>query len=68
MSNTIDIHVVDSEGDDATGRLVKVTITGVFSGGELKDYTDDNGNVSFETYDDYENSREMYIRVGDYLE
>ncbi len=64
MSNRIDVYVVDSDGDPVTGKLVEITVTGIFSGGG----TDDEGHASFETTGDYEDSREIYIRVGDHLE
>ena len=67
MGNRIDVCVLDSAGDPVAGRLVKITVTGILSGGELKEYTDEDGHASFETYDDYEDSRDIYIRVGDHL-
>ena len=67
MGNSIDVYVVDSDGDPVSGKHVKITVTGIFSGGELEEYTDDEGHASFETADDYEDSREIYIRVGDHL-
>lgn len=68
MSNRIDVFVLDSDGDPVRGKLVEITVTGIFSGGGMEEYTDDDGHATFETTGDYENSREIYIRVGDHLE
>ena len=68
MSNTIEVYVRDSDGDLVSGKHVLVSIMGIFSGGDLEGYTDDDGYISFETADDYEDSREMYVHVGDFCE
>ena len=70
MGNQIDVYVVNGDGDPVTGKEVKITVTSGFDliGGEMIEYTDDDGHASFETYSDYDDSHEIYIRVGDYLE
>lgn len=70
MGNQIDVYVIDSDGDVVSGKLVKITVTSGYdlTGGEMEEYTDDEGHASFETTGDYDDSHEIYIRVGDHLE
>lgn len=68
MSNRIDVLVLDSDGEPISGKEVTITVDGIFSGGRMEEYTDSDGHAEFETSDDYEDSRKIWIRVGEHLE
>ncbi len=63
MSHSLDVYVVDSEGEPVAGTKVKIIIAGFWQGGSLEEYTDDEGHAQFETAGDYEDSRELWINV-----
>lgn len=63
MSHNLDVYVLNSDGEPIEGCLVKIVIDGIWKGGSLEEYTDDEGHAEFETADDYEDSRELNIYV-----
>lgn len=63
MGNYLDVQVLDPDGEPITGVEVKIGIDGIFSGGFLEEFTDDEGHASFETADEYEPSRHLTIYV-----
>lgn len=63
MSNNLDVFVTDSDGSPVEGAKVRIIIEGLFSGGSLEEFTDDEGHAEFETGGDYEDSRELTIYV-----
>lgn len=68
MSHSLDVYVVDEDGEPVGGTEVTIIIDGLFSGGSLEAYTDDEGHAEFETADDYEDSRtlKIYVRGQDF--
>ena len=68
MSHSLDVYVRDDDGRPVEGVEVKIIIDGIFSGGSLEAYTDDDGHAEFETADDYEDSRQLsiYVRGQDF--
>jgi len=65
MSMELDVYVVDSDGDPIANARVTIFITGILKGGDVSEYTDDDGHAHIETTNDYEDSREVYIHVRD---
>jgi len=65
MGHNLDVNVKDRDGDAVTGTPVRVWIEGFWKGGSMEEYTDDDGHAEFETAEDYEDSRELYITVRD---
>ena len=65
MGHSLDVQVLDSDGDPVPHKHVHMLIDGFWKGGGLDAYTDDDGHASFETADDYEDSRELWIAVAD---
>jgi hypothetical protein len=63
MGQSVDVLVLDSEGDPVVGAGVKIDIEGRWKGGTLETYTDDDGHAEFETSADYESGREVMIYV-----
>jgi len=63
MGHNLDVYVTDSDGDAVTGTTVGVWIEGFLKGGSLEEFTDDEGHAEFETAEDYEDSRELWITV-----
>lgn len=61
MGHNLDVQVLDSEGEPVSGTEVEVFIVGIWKGGSLYEYTDDDGHAEFETAADYEDTRELYI-------
>jgi hypothetical protein len=65
MGHNLSVYVLDSEGDPVEGTEVRIDIEGIWKGGTLEEYTDDDGHAEFETADDYEPSRKLMIYVRD---
>jgi hypothetical protein len=63
MSHILDVQVLDGEGNPVSGAEVEILIEGIWKGGSLTEYTDSDGHASFETAEDYEDSRELTIHV-----
>lgn len=63
MGHRLDVLVLDSDGDPVAGTEVTIDIIGGWTGRSLDAHTDDGGHAEFETAADYEDSRELYIRV-----
>ena len=63
MSNSLDVQVLDSDGDPMSGVEVTIAIDGWVSGGTINEYTDDDGHAEFETTQDYEDFQDFWIRV-----
>lgn len=63
MGMAVDVQVLDSDGEPVAGTLVKIDIAGIWKGGTLEEYTDDDGHASFETAEDYEEGRAVTIYV-----
>jgi hypothetical protein len=63
MGNSLNVEVLGENGRAVEGAKVTILIDGIFSGGRLEEFTDDDGHAEFETADDYEDSRELTIRV-----
>ena len=63
MSHSLDVYVIDSDEDPVSGVEVEILIDGFIKGGSLTEYTDDEGHAEFETADDYEDSRQLKIKV-----
>jgi len=63
MSHSLDVYALDREGKPLTGARVKIFIEGILKGGTIIEYTDGDGHAEFETADDYESSRNIYIYV-----
>jgi hypothetical protein len=65
MSHQLSVQVLDADGDPVEGVSVKMTIAGTLDGGELNELTEEDGQAEFETVSDYEDSRELWIKVRD---
>ena len=63
LGQSVDVYVLDSDGDPVTGTAVTIDIAGIWKGGTLDEVTDDGGHAEFETAADYEAGREVTIRV-----
>jgi hypothetical protein len=63
MSHSLDVQVLDCDGDPKEGVKVKIIIKGNISGGSLEEFTDSDGHAEFETAGDYESYRELKIYV-----
>jgi len=63
MGHALDVQVLDEDGRPVKGAKVVVDIEGIWKGGTLEEYTDDDGHAEFMTATDYESSRELTIRV-----
>lgn len=63
MSHSLDVQVLDSDGDPVESVKVKIIIDGILSGGSLEEFTDSDGHAGFETAGDYESYRELNIYV-----
>lgn len=64
MGHNLTVQVLDADGDPAPGKTVAIHVTGFWKGGDLEDdVTDETGHAHFETADDYEDSREIWIYV-----
>lgn len=63
MGHSLDVQVLDSDGDPIKGCKVKIVIDGIWKGGSLEEFTDSDGHAEFETAADYEDSRELNIYV-----
>ena len=63
MGHSLDVHVLAENGDPVTHTRVHVFIEGFWKGGSIDEYTDDDGHAEFETAEDYEASRKLYITV-----
>lgn len=63
MSHSLDVYVLDSDGDPVSGTRVGIIIDGIWTGGGLEEYTDEDGHAEFETADDYEDHRKLTIYV-----
>jgi len=63
MPHQLDTDMLDSDGDPGAGTEVTVDIEGVWNGGTLDAYSDDEGHAGFETTTDDENPRELSMRV-----
>lgn len=61
MSHSLDVQVLDSDGDPMEGVRVTIIIEGFFSGGSLEEYTDSDVHAEFEPADDYESYRKLNI-------
>ena len=64
MGHRLNVFVTDSDGEPVTGRKVTVNIEGLWKGGTLNEYTDEDGHAEFETAADYESYRELTIHVA----
>jgi hypothetical protein len=64
MGHRLNVFVIDSDGEPVTGRKVTVDIEGVWKGGTLDQYTDEDGHAEFETAANYESYRQLTIYVG----
>ena len=53
MGQSVDVQVLDSEGDPVEGAMVKIDIAGIWKGGTLEEFTDEDGHAEFETAADY---------------
>lgn len=65
MAHSLDVYVLDSDGDPVQHKHVQMLIEGFWKGGGIDGFTDDDGHASFETAEDYESSRELWIYVAD---
>jgi hypothetical protein len=63
MGLNVDIYVLDNNDDPVIGASVKIDIEGIWKGGTLEAFTDDDGHAEFETAEDYESGREVMIYV-----
>ncbi len=63
MPHQLDAYVLDSDGDPGAGTEVTVDIKGVWIGRTLDAHTDEEGHAGFEPAADYENPRELSMRV-----
>ena len=63
MSHNLSVYVLDSRNRPVQGARVRVVIAGLFSGGQLDEFTDDDGHANFEAGGNYEDSRELHIYV-----
>ena len=63
MPHNLTVQVLDSDGNPKEGVGVKIRIDGIFSGGSLEAFTDEDGHAEFVTGGDYELSRELNISV-----
>lgn len=63
MGHSLDVQVLDSDGDSMEGVNVQIVIDGLFSGGSLEEFTDSDGHAEFETAGDYESYRKLSIYV-----
>ncbi len=63
MGQSVDVYVIDSDGDPVDGARVKIDIAGIWKGGTLEEYTDEEGHAEFETAADYEDGREVMVYV-----
>ena len=63
MGHALDVQVIDRDENPVAGVEVEIVIDGFFTGGSLIEYTDDHGHAEFETADDYEDYRELKIKV-----
>jgi hypothetical protein len=65
MSHSLDVQVLNSDGEPVSGVKVEIEIEGIWKGGSLQDYTDSDGHASFETADDYPGYTKLTIHVED---
>ncbi len=65
MGHNLDVQVLDSEENPIAGIKVTIVIEGIWKGGELREFTDEDGHAEFETASDYEDSRQLKIYVRD---
>jgi len=63
MGHFLDVQVLDEDGDPVRGADVEILIKGIWKGGTLNEFTDEDGHAEFETAADYEDSRELWITV-----
>ena len=63
MSHRLTVHALDNDGRPLRRVAVKIFIEGFWKGGDLREDTDGDGHAHFETADDYESSRDIYITV-----
>ena len=63
MGHSLDVYVLNRDGDPLSGAKVKIIIDGFWKGGSIVEYTDGDGHAEFETADDYESSRRLNIYV-----
>lgn len=63
MGHNLTVHLLDSDGRELDGVKVTVDIAGIWKGGTLEEFTDDDGNAEFETAEDYESGRQLTIYV-----
>jgi hypothetical protein len=56
MGHSLDVQVLDSDGDPVPHKHVEMLIAGIWKGGSIDGFTDDDGHASFETAADYEDS------------
>lgn len=63
MGHSLDVQVLDRDGDPMEGVRVKIIIDGILSGGSLEEFADREGHAEFETAGDYESYRELNIYV-----
>ena len=63
MSHSLDVQVLDSDGEPLGGVKVKIVIDGILSGGSLEERTNEDGHAEFETAADYESYRDLNIYV-----
>ena len=61
MSHSLDVYVLDADGDPVPHVRVGMNIDGLLSGGHLESYTDDDGHAELETAGDYDDSRQLTI-------
>ncbi len=63
MGHALDVYVIDENESPVSGAEVEIVIDGIWKGGSLTDFTDEDGHAEFETADDYESSRQLNIYV-----
>jgi hypothetical protein len=64
MPHRLDADMLDSDGDPGAGTEVTVDIEGVWTGGTLDAYSDDEGHAEFETATGYEDQdRQLAARL-----
>ncbi len=61
MSSSLDVYVLDQDGDAMVGAKVEIIIDGFWKGGSIVEFTDGDGHAEFETADDYESGRQLNI-------
>lgn len=63
MGQSVNVEVLDEDGDPVCGTRVKIDVGGLFKGGILEEFTDDEGHAEFETSGDYDDYTKIKIYV-----